>query len=185
METRSQSPLTISSLADDEPNCLSPSQRTQSSPTLSISHLADGELIWFIGEVTVITHGHRSFLLIIPKKRSYGHNKPSLTVTIQQAYHFVNSLLEFFFRLYPNKQHHITVNLQLSKNSRTIQLVYHGGKLVIIWYQWNRQREHKSNMLWPLWGKIDWCNVILDLVHKSYKLSSCQSSRGYDTMNCQ
>ncbi|CAN6887781.1 unnamed protein product, partial [Brassica oleracea] len=34
-----------------EPNCLSPSQRTQSSPTLSISRLADDELIWFIGFV--------------------------------------------------------------------------------------------------------------------------------------
>ena len=60
-----------------------------------------------------------------------------------------------------------------AKNSRTIQLVYHGGKLVIVWHQWNRQREHKSiwcavisleQRLTPsgnmLWGKIEWCNVI-------------------------
>ena len=32
-----------------------------------------------------------------------------------------------------------------AKNSRTIQLVNHGGKLVIIWDAWHmRQREHKS-----------------------------------------
>lgn len=80
------------------------------------------------------------------------------------------------------------VCMKHAKNSRTIQLVNHGGKLVIIWHQWSRQREHKSiwcavisleQRLTPsgnmLWGEIEWCNVILDLVHKSYKLSSCQS----------
>ncbi|KAJ4913938.1 putative F-box/kelch-repeat protein [Raphanus sativus] len=72
-------------------------------------------------------------------------------------------------------------------NYRTIQLVNHGGKLLIIWDEWHRrQREHKrvwcavvsfekplnsSNM----WGMVERCNVVLGSVHKSYKLSSCLS----------
>ncbi|CAF2067757.1 unnamed protein product [Brassica oleracea] len=73
--------------------------------------------------------------------------------------------------------------------SRTIELVNHGGKLVIIWNEWNRtHREHKSvwcavisleERLTPLgtrmWGRVERCDVVLDLVHKSYMLSSCLS----------
>ncbi|KAF3534315.1 hypothetical protein DY000_02036525 [Brassica cretica] len=75
-----------------------------------------------------------------------------------------------------------------AKNSRTIQLVNHAGKLVIIWDKWHmRQREHKSvwcavvsfeKRLFPssnMWGKVEQCNVVLGLAHKSYKLSSCLS----------
>ncbi|WZZ23809.1 hypothetical protein YC2023_007210 [Brassica napus] len=74
-------------------------------------------------------------------------------------------------------------------NDVTIELVNHGGKLVIIWNEWNRtHREHKSvwcavisleERLTPLgtrmWGRVERCDVVLDLVHKSYMLSSCLS----------
>ena len=76
-----------------------------------------------------------------------------------------------------------------ANNYRTIELVNHGGKLVIIWNEWNRtHREHKSvwcavisleERLTPLgtrmWGRVERCDVVLDLVHKSYMLSSCLS----------
>ncbi|KAL0726041.1 hypothetical protein Bca4012_022134 [Brassica carinata] len=75
-----------------------------------------------------------------------------------------------------------------ANNYRTIQLVNHGGKLVILWEEWKmRQREHKSvwcavisfeKRLTPssnMVGKVEWCSVVLGSVHKSYKLSSCLS----------
>ncbi|KAF8112224.1 hypothetical protein N665_0065s0010 [Sinapis alba] len=76
-----------------------------------------------------------------------------------------------------------------ANNYRTIKLVNHGGKLVILWDEWNKShREHKSvwcavisleKRLTPLgtrmWGRVERCDVVLDSVHKSYKLSSCLS----------
>ncbi|KAJ4913936.1 putative F-box/kelch-repeat protein [Raphanus sativus] len=81
------------------------------------------------------------------------------------------------------------VYTKLAKNHRTIQLVNHGGKLVIIWHQWDKYHsDHKGiwcavisleERLTPLgnmlWGKVERCNAVLDLVHKSYTLSSCIS----------
>ncbi|KAH0940672.1 hypothetical protein HID58_000309 [Brassica napus] len=82
------------------------------------------------------------------------------------------------------------VHTKRAKSSRTIQLVNHGGKLVIIWDAWHmRQREHKSvwcavisleKCLFPssyMRGRVEECRVFLGLAHKSYKLSSCLSSR--------
>ncbi|RID77395.1 hypothetical protein BRARA_A00315 [Brassica rapa] len=80
------------------------------------------------------------------------------------------------------------VHTKRAKSSRTIQLVNHGGKLVIIWDAWHmRQREHKSvwcavisfeKRLFPssyMRGRVEECRVFLGLAHKSYKLSSCLS----------
>ncbi|CAN6984728.1 unnamed protein product [Brassica rapa subsp. trilocularis] len=80
------------------------------------------------------------------------------------------------------------VHTKRAKSSRTIQLVNHGGKLVIIWDAWHmRQREHKSvwcavisleKCLFPssyMRGRVEECRVFLGLAHKSYKLSSCLS----------
>ncbi|CAH8345035.1 unnamed protein product [Eruca vesicaria subsp. sativa] len=76
-----------------------------------------------------------------------------------------------------------------AKNYRTTQLVNHGGKLVIIWEQWNKtDREHKSVQcavirldhmrLTPssnLWGNVEKCDSVLNIVYMSYELSCCHS----------
>ncbi|KAJ4867968.1 putative F-box/kelch-repeat protein [Raphanus sativus] len=80
------------------------------------------------------------------------------------------------------------IYLERANNYRTVQLVNHDGKLVIIWHQWNwRYKEYTS--IWcavisleerlspssDLWGKVERCNVVLGSVHTSVKLSRCLS----------
>uniref|UniRef100_M4EZV2 F-box domain-containing protein n=1 Tax=Brassica campestris TaxID=3711 RepID=M4EZV2_BRACM len=73
-----------------------------------------------------------------------------------------------------------------ANNYRTIQLVNHGGKLVIIWNETRRKRkrlwcavislEERSTPLGTrMRGKVERCDLLLDSVHKSYMLSSCLS----------
>ncbi|CAH8344744.1 unnamed protein product [Eruca vesicaria subsp. sativa] len=81
-----------------------------------------------------------------------------------------------------------------AKNYRTIELINHDGKLVIVWDEWHKtQREHKGVWYKSVWcavisleegltplgtrmrGSVEQCNVVLNRVHKSFKLTSCQS----------
>ncbi|KAJ4913939.1 putative F-box/kelch-repeat protein [Raphanus sativus] len=74
-----------------------------------------------------------------------------------------------------------------TKHYRRTQLVNHGGKLVIIWEEWNGDQRDRSvwcavisfeKRLTPsstMWGKVEEFNVVLDSVPKSFKLSSCLS----------
>ncbi|XP_013634114.1 PREDICTED: putative F-box/kelch-repeat protein At4g35120 [Brassica oleracea var. oleracea] len=73
-----------------------------------------------------------------------------------------------------------------ANNYRTIQLVNHGGKLVILWNETRRKRkrlwcavvslEERSTPLGTrMRGKVERCDLLLDSAHKSYMLSSCLS----------
>ncbi|CAA7019883.1 unnamed protein product [Microthlaspi erraticum] len=77
---------------------------------------------------------------------------------------------------------------------RTIQLVNHGGKLIIVWHEWVwmardctspdlkiwcaviRLEERLTSRLGPqMWGEVERCNIVVPSVPTSYKLSTCQS----------